>query len=141
MLTDLDRPLPEDHEALLKTALKLEPDHLLPHEVVELYWDATRTARSMCCNIGVETLVTICLLANRATPAAPVSFLDICKDVKVGSRVLARFRGEWRWGEYFGNFSKRIQVQIDDDTAEVREFAPTSVRLPSRAELKMIGEV
>jgi hypothetical protein len=140
MLTDLERPLPEEHEALLKTILKLEPDSSLPDTLVELYWDAARTARRIGCNVGHELLITICLLANRATPAAPVSFLDVAKQTKVGSRVLARFRGDWRWGVYHGTVGVNVRVEIDDDTAEVREFAPTSVRLPSREELKKIGE-
>lgn len=131
-------PLPEHHEGLLRTALKLEVDAELPDKLVELYWSAERTARRIGCRLNENNLVTICLLANRTTPASPVSFLD--QNSKHGDRVLARFRGEWRWGTFKVKRGKNIVVQIDDDTAEDREFHPTSVRLPSREELKLIGE-
>jgi hypothetical protein len=115
----MDRPIPEEHEGLLKSALKLEENNELPKEVVELYWDTTRTARRIGQAVSGDLLVTICLLANRATPADPKSFLD--RDAK-------------------STRSGKVIVQLDDDTAEDREFGPTLVRRPSRAERKLIGE-
>lgn len=131
-------PLPECHEGLLRTALKLEEGDQLPDKLIELYWDAERTARRIGCRLDNNNLVTICLLANRTSPANPISFLDV--SAKHGDRVLARFRGEWRWGFFKVKKGKCIVVQIDDDTAEDREFHPTSVRFPSKEELKLIGE-
>lgn len=133
-----DRPLPECHEGILKTALKLEPNDLLPDELVQLYWDAERTARRIGCRLDNNNLVTICLLANRTTPADPVSFLD--QTAKHGDRVLAKFRGEWRWGVFKARRGKLVLVQIDDDTAEDREFSATAVRRPSKEERAFIGE-
>lgn len=130
--------MPEHHEGLLRTALKLEEGVALPDKLVELYWDAERTARRLGCRLDEHNLVTICLLANRTSPANPVSFLD--QTAQHGDRVLARFRGEWRWGFFKCKNGKSIIVQIDDDTAEDREFHPTSVRFPSKEERKLIGE-
>jgi hypothetical protein len=123
---------------LLKTALKLEENNELPKEVVELYWDTTRTARRIGQAVSGDLLVTICLLANRATPADPKSFLD--RDATTGERVLAKHRDEWTWGTFKSTRSGKVIVQLDDDTAEDREFGPTLVRRPSRAERKLIGE-
>jgi hypothetical protein len=135
-----ERPLPEEHEGLMKTALKLQPTEALPTGLVELYWDAERTARRIGCRLDMTSLVMICLLANRATPASPVSFLDGPKAVH-GDRVLVRFRGEWRWGVYKTQHGKALIVQVDDDPAiEDREFHPTSVRWPTKEELALIGE-
>lgn len=133
-----DRPLPDHHEGLLRTALKLEDGAPLPEKLVELYWDAERTARRIGARLDDTCLVMICLLANRATPADPVSFLD--QPAKHGDRVLAKYRGEWRWGTFKHKKGNNVVVQIDDDTAEDRSFSATSVRLPSREELKLIGE-
>ena len=137
-MTDRDRPLPDYHEGLLKTALKLEPTDDLPADIIDLYWSTERTARSVGCRIGNEMLVTICLMASRTTPANPVSFLD--EKPRHGDRVLAKFRNEWRWGVYLRTHGKAIVVQIYDNTAEEREFGPTHVRWPSKEELKLIGE-
>ena len=132
-----DRPLPEHHEGLLKVALKLEESANIPQEVVDLYWDAERTARRMGHHIGGTELVLICLLANRATPPDPVSFLD--ENAKLGDRVLAKHRRDWRWGTFKAKAGKKIIVQLDDDTGEDREFNPTAVRFPTREELSLIG--
>lgn len=133
-----DRPIPEEHEGLLLSALKLEPNNELPKDVVELYWETTRTARRIGQPVSGDLLVVICLIAGRATQSDPVSFLD--REPVVGERVLAKHRDEWHWGEFKRLNGKRVIVQLDDDTAEDREFGPTQVRRPSRAERKLIGE-
>ena len=136
----MDRPLPEHHEGLLKTALKIEQEKALPSDIIELYWDAERTARRMGARLDSTSLVMICLLANRATPANPVSFLDET-NAKHGDRVLAKFRGDWRWARFKRFNGKVVIVQVDDDPAvEDREFYPTSVRWPSKEEKKLIDE-
>lgn len=134
----MEREVPEEHAGLLKTALKLEENDNLPKHVVELYWDAARTARRIGQPVSGDLLVTICLLANRATPPDPVSFLD--RKPVGGERVLAKHRDEWHWGTFKRVNNKKVIVQLDDDTAEDREFGPTQVRRPSRAERKLIGE-
>lgn len=133
-----DRPIPEEHESLLKSALKLEESSGLPKEIVELYWEATRTARRIGQNVSGDLLVTICLIANRGTRPDPVSFLN--SNPTLGERVLAKHRDEWHWGTFKRVNGKQVVVQLDDDTAEDREFGPTQVRRPSRAERKLIGE-
>lgn len=133
-----DRPIPEEHEGLLKSALKLEENGELPKDVVELYWQTTRTARRIGQHVSGDLLVVIALLAGRATKPDPVSFID--REPVAGERVLAKHRDEWHWGVFKRVNGKSVVVQLDDDTAEDREFGPTQVRRPSRAERKLIGE-
>ena len=136
-----DRPLPEEHEGLLRTALHLKAGEALPEVVVRTYWDAERTARRMGARLDSTALVMICLLANRAAPEPPASFLD-GPPPKHGDRVLAKFRDKWRWGHFRAVKGRSVIVLVDDDPAvEDREFKPTDVRRPSREELSLIGEV
>jgi hypothetical protein len=134
----MDRPLPEHHVQLLKSALKLDEEATLPEHVEEIYWCVERTARRIGQNIDGNTLVMICMLANRPTTPDPVSFLDA--KPAYGDKVLAKFRGDWRWGVFHKMARKKVVVQLDDDTAEEREFHPTQVRRPSREEKALIGE-
>jgi hypothetical protein len=137
-----ERPISEEHEAILKTALNIEESEPLPDNVRELYWDVERTARRIGGRVDGALLVFIAVWSGRPTPGEPVSFLDVIKTkaIKVQGRVLARHRNEWHWGKYKGVKGKKIVVQLDDDTAEDREFHPTVVRLPTRDEVKTIGE-
>jgi hypothetical protein len=133
----------ESDEAMLKTALKLHDNDDLPKEIIELYWEAERTARRLRAPLSHHELVLICLLANRATRPDPISFLDRT-DLKVGARVLAKFRNSWRWGKLvrIDQQLKKVIVSLDDDNgADERTFAPTNVVEPSFEELKKIGEV
>ena len=142
-MNDTERPMVEEHEAMLKTALKLGPSDILPAKVVDLYWEFTGTARRIGHPIGGRELVTICILSGMPTPENPISFIDAVNagKVKLEDIVLAKFRRQWRWGRYQGYNSaqKRILVQLDDDTAEVREFNPTGVRFPIKEEMDSIG--
>lgn len=138
-----EQPMDERHEAMLKTALKLTEDHSLPDAVVELYWDAARTALRLGTRIGPPELLTIILLAKAAPPSDPISFLDERGHIQRGDRVLAKFRKAWRWGRFvrMDERDAKVIVALDDDAGEnERAFAPTGVRYPTREELKLIGE-
>lgn len=133
----------ENHEAILRNALKLEPNTVLPSDVVDLYWDVERTARRLGQNLSVHELILVVMLAGRPTQENPVSFLDET-NLKVGDRILAKYRGKWRWGRFVrqDQQTKRIHVALDEDNGEEeRKMSATSVRFPTREELKLIGEV
>ena len=137
-----ERPMDESHESLLRTALKLGPEDPLPENVVDIYWDVARTSSRMGGTMSHPLLVLVVMLSGKGTPADPVSFLDE-KDVSRGDRVLAKFRGKWRWGRWVlvDLADKKIHVQLDEDAGEdIRKFQPSSVRWPTRDELKSIGE-
>ena len=132
----------ENHEAILKTLLKFEPHAALPPDIVEMYWDVERTARRIGKNLSEHELILIVMLAGRPTQADPVSFLDE-HEIQTGDRVLAKYRGKWRWGRFVRHDqeTKRIHVTLDEDNGEdERKFSATSVRFPTREELKSIGE-
>jgi hypothetical protein len=140
----MEQPIDEQHEAQLKTALKLSESQPLPESVVELYWDVSRTAIRLGTRISPSELILVVMLANRATTPDPVSFLDEEEHIQAGDRVLAKFRKAWRWGRFvrMDQHERRVIVALDDDPGEnERSFAPTGVRYPSREELKAIGEV
>ena len=121
----------ENHEALLKTALRLESDQFLPKNIVDLYWKFERTLRRLHCNVSVEALALMCILIDRPTPEAPVSFLD--SDATRGDRVLAKLAGDWRWGNYVGVKNKQVIVTLD--SGEDHLFSPVDVRIPTREEI------
>jgi len=132
----------ENHEAILRNALKLESNTDLPSDVVDLYWDIERTARRLGQNLSVHELILVVVLAGRPTQADPTSFLDE-RDIKTGDRVLAKYRNGWKWGRFVkhDHQQKKVIVTLDDDNGEEeRRFSATGVRHPSREELKLIGE-
>ena len=138
-----EQPMDDRHEAMLKTALKLVESQPLPEAVVELYWEAARTATRLGTRLSPSDLLTVVLLANAAPRPDPVSFLDERNDIQRGDRVLAKFRKAWRWGRFvrMDERDAKVVVPLDDDAGEnERSFAPTSVRYPTREELKKIGE-
>lgn len=136
------REMNESHEALLKTALKLNENDELPENVVDIYWQVETTARRLHLGIGCSELLLVALFSNRPTPEDPVSFMDLvyANKVHLNDRVVAKFRNQWRWGWFKGVKDDKVVVQLDDDTAEEREFAPTGVRIPSKDEKRKIGE-
>jgi len=140
----MDLPqLTDQIEGKLRTALKLSPEQAIPTEVLEIFDDVTRTARMLGFQFGDRELLLVAMLAKMPTPADPLSFLDTAKTCEVGTRVLARFRNQWRWGRFIrvNGFDKKIEISLDDDEGtDKRSFQPTSVRLPTREELKLIGE-
>ena len=141
-MSDLERPIPENDEAQLKTILKLEESESLPQKVKELYWQVSRTARRLGFAVTGHELLLIAMLLNRAEPEQPKSFLDIVRanKVKRDDRVIAKFRGDWKWGWYKGTKQNKVLVQLDDESAEDRQIGPTLVRLPTKDELATIGE-
>lgn len=138
----IEPAMPESHEARLKTALKLNECDDLPKEVVDLYWEVTRTARRLGSPVDARELILVCMLANKPSRPDPVSFLDH-GDLQYGTRVLAKFRNQWRWGKLVrvDKRQKKVVVSLDDDAgADERTFSPTNVTLPSNEELRGIGE-
>lgn len=132
-----DRPIDESHEALIRTALKLEGDTPLPEAVVSTYWDTERTARRLFRRgLNDTELILVLLLAGRPTLEKPVSFLD--EKAEPGDTVLAKHRGKWQWGIFKSYKGKSVVVQLEDETAEDREFDAISVRRPAREELETI---
>ena len=142
-MSDMDRPMPEELEGQLKTALKLRPNENLPDDVIKLFWEVERTCRRIGHHITGSDLVWIAINSGRPTPENPVSFIDEVLAGKVGidDIVLAKFRNKWEWGRYQGydDSDKRILVQLDDGTAEVRKFKPTGVRFPIKEEMDAIN--
>lgn len=138
----MDRSLSNEHEALLRTALRLDESRSIPDRAIDLYWEFSRTLRRLGLPLTERELAIITVLAGLAPPEPATSFLDEAPVLQVNDRVLAKFRGKFRWGYYQGvdSRSKKILVQLDDETAEVRNFSPTSVRLPEKEELASIGE-
>lgn len=138
----MSRPIYDVHEALLRTALNITEDGVLPENVVELYWDYARTYSRLGLPIDPAAIAHIVVIAGRAVQDPPTSFLDIAGQLDRGAKVVAKFRNKWRWGQFIeiDEADKRVLVQLDDDTAEIRKFQPTSVRLPTEEELADIGE-
>jgi hypothetical protein len=138
----IEPAMPESHEARLKTALKLNECDDLPKDVVDIYWQVARTARRLGAPCDTSELLLVCLLANKPSRPDPVSFLDNT-ELEYGTRVLAKFRNQWRFGKLIrvDKQTKKVIVSLDDDPgADERTFSPTSVTLPSHEELKGIGE-
>lgn len=132
------REILDTHASRLKTALRIEEDQDLPEEVQELYWRVERASRVIR-NGGVtdDGLILIAVLAGGGE--APVTtFIDTARELDRGDRVLAKFRGEWTPGCYYGIKHNKILVTLDDDIEPQREFAATAVRLPSKDELALI---
>lgn len=141
-MDDYERPIYEDHEAMLKTVCGIDEDGELPKHVVKKYWQMERALRKVHCSFTHETLALVSVLADTVAEPPPESFLDVAQTLSRNDRVLAKFRNGWRWGKYQHVRPEipAIVVQLDSEDAEDREFTPTKVRLPTREELKAIGE-
>jgi hypothetical protein len=130
-----------NHEALLKTALRLQEHEPLPTEIVERYWEVSRTFRRLGETVRGQDLAWIAILAGRPVPKAPTTILDVIKDGQLvrGGRVLGLWRDEWKFGRYVKSRGKKVIVVLDEGPPEEREFGPTEVRIPDRNELSVVG--
>jgi hypothetical protein len=128
-----EHPIASDHEAVLKSILRLDETEDLPPEVLSGYHDLRRCLGRVGEPVSTQSLVLLCLLLNRPSPPDPVSFIDV--KAEPDTRVLAHYRGSWRWGTFKYYRGRKVFVQVDDDTATVREFGPTKVRVPTKTEL------
>lgn len=141
--SDRERPIVDTHEQQLKRVLNLGESDAIPENIVDLYWDITRTARSLGMSIGDRELLLILILANRPIQEQPVSFLDTLKEQQIQPEhyVLAKFRNQWRWGNYKKVVDEKVIVVLRDDTGEERTFKATNVRLPTKDEEKLLEKV
>jgi hypothetical protein len=131
-----EHPIPEDHESTLKTILKLDSTEDLPPEVVSGYHDLRRCLVRVGEPVSTQSLALLCIILNRPSPPDAVSFVDV--KAEPDTKVLAHHRGAWRWGTFKYYRGRKVFVQVDDDTATVREFGPTKVRLPTQTELSTL---
>lgn len=138
---ELTHPLPDAHAAKLKSALRLKENQALPDNVLAMYDTVRRTAQSYGISMSDRELLLVAVLANAAPPPPPLSFLDVVGDVARDTRILVKFRLQWRWARFVRvDAAKKIVAIIDDDAGLERKFQPTSVRLPTRDEFQAIGE-
>lgn len=134
-----EKPLPESHEGLLKTGLRIEEGGDVPQHVVDLYWEFERLCRRVTCRgVQDDQIPLLLLIAGHGIKGAPTTFLD--SNPALGSKCIVRWRGQWLWAQYQGAKGSNVLATLLDDTAEVREFKVTDVRAPTKEELKTIGE-
>ena len=141
---ELEHPLSDVDEQKLRLLTCIEkPDEALPDNLLEVYDKVRRTARRLGKGMDDTLLVVAAMLAGQPTPEAPISFLDTALEMSKDERVLAYFRGKYRWGRFqrVQDYDKRIVVILDESPSEERKFKPTSVRRPSSDELRGIGEL
>lgn len=139
----LSHPLPENHENKLRTILGLGPGDLLPAEVEETYDAVRRTARKLHFHMDDRELILVSMLAGRPTPEPPASFFDQVNKLDHGAKVLAKYRGKMRFATYKGydRHAKQVLVDVDDYPGEIRRLKITSVRMPTKEELNLVGEL
>lgn len=136
--------LSEEQEGLLKTALQLDERRKIPQLALDMYTELKVSLD----RVGVHTLsnemiALIPVMLNRVARPAPKTFVDECQehgDVKYGTRVVAKFRNQWRAGRFIRMEQSRVIVILDDDTAEERKIALTNCRLATDEDIKKIGE-
>lgn len=143
-MQDIDRPIEDHHEQMLKSLLLIRDDkEKIPTEIVEAYWKFARLARRIGHPITPDILILIVSQHKSMPKEQPVSFLDDVEKHQLtrNTKVIAKFRNKWRWGLFqkVRLDDKKIIVMLDDDNAEERAFAPTSVRMPTSEELSEIG--
>lgn len=134
-----EKPLPESHEGLLKTALRIEEHNEVPAEIVELYWEFERLCRRVTRRgVADDQIPLLVLLAGHGIKPPPRTYLDC--EPKRGDRCIVKWKKDWRWAEFQGFKGKTVLAQVLDDSAEVREFKLTEVRAPTAEELATVGE-
>lgn len=134
-----DRPMDEEHEAMLLRLTGQDVDGSLPQRVVEIYWELRKIADPIRARIEPITLAWIVLLANNAPQEPPESFFDET-DVKRDDPVVVKFRGRYRLARWIENdrHEKKVIAALEDD-GEARRFAPTNVRKATEADLEAVG--
>lgn len=134
-----DRPMDEEHEAMLLRLTGQDVNGSLPDRVREVYWELKKIADPIRARIEPITLAWIVMLANSAPKETPESFLDE-KNVKRGDPVVVKFRGRYRLARWIENdkHEKKVIAAMDDD-GEERRFSPTNVRLATEADLEAVG--
>lgn len=120
------------HEAKIKTILKLPEAIAIPEETVALYWKVKRAADRISTQLTDMDLVWLTVMSGTMIPPPPKKdFGDVAPHVQFGQPVEVKWKfGRWKKGEYHGQLPNgNFVVQLDDGTAEDREFAPDAVRL------------
>jgi len=138
---DFDRLLAENHEARIRTALKLQDTESLPPAVIENYWKITRVASSLGLPLDDQLLVMVVAFSVAVPAETPETFLNTVElgDVTRRDRVVARYKNRWRWGVYERiNADKKVVIVFDDNPEYSRNISPTFVRLPTQKELDEI---
>lgn len=138
----MTHPIPDQHVNLFRTLLSLGPNDDLPEDIVDLYGYVRRATTRLGVGISPSEFILIAVLAGRAPQQEPTSFMDD-DTVKTDDLVLVKFRNTWRWARFIraDQQEKKIYATIEDDGGSVRKFQPTSVRWPTKEELKSIGIV
>ena len=134
-----DRPMDEEHEAMLLRLTGQDVDGSLPQRVVEIYWDLRKIADPIRARIEPITLAWIVMLAKTAPKDPPESFFDET-DVKRDDPVVVKFRGRYRLARWIENdrHEKKVIAALEDD-GEARRFTPTNVRKATEADLEAVG--
>jgi hypothetical protein len=135
------RTMNDEHEAKLKTLLRLQPAEALPESVVNWYWTYKELAdRIGACNLTDEALIYIVMQAvPQDLPSEPAeTFLNVLADnpeIHSGATVLLRWqRGQWVESQFIGvNGDKQIVVMYRN---EERTVSPDRVKLPEAAPIK-----
>ena len=113
----------------------------LPPEIVERYWELSRTFRRLGEVIRGPDLAWLVVLAGRPIPKPPTTILNSIKNGQLakGDRVLGLWRDEWKFGRYIKQRGKKVVVILDEGPPEERELSALEVRIPDINELAVVS--
>jgi len=137
----MDRPIPDDDAAILRTIFKLPEDVSLDDETAVAYWQLSRSLRCAGHPVTPRDLAYLAVLLHRPTPPAPLSILPLIAEgrIAVGDTVCVYFRDEWVSGIYESMKGKKVIVTLHTSPEVRREVVATTVRPATRDELVSIG--
>ncbi len=123
----------DEHRNYLTKHFGLVDGADLPKRVLEQYWRTKRLADRSNITLDIRDLMYVALNCGEPLPGErPETFLDVARrlDLKFGAPVVCK----WRNGDKDGVFQSitgdgKVLVQLNDGTAEAREFDPEKVRL------------
>jgi hypothetical protein len=141
----LAKPIGEEMEARIRTAMRIEENGVIPDRAILLYWEIACICQRMHRPVSETELMLMAILMKVGLEdIEPDTFADFIRKEgpPAGVRVLAKYQSRWRWGKYLklDSAEKKIHVELDDDKADFRRFAYTSVRLPTDEEREACGE-
>jgi hypothetical protein len=139
---ELENPIQDEHEFMLRRCLAISADAPMPDKVLAAY-DGVRRAARMCGVPMDEKMVVLVAMEAGALPVAPAaSFIDVASKFKDGDTIAVKFRSEWRYATYHtvNTAKKKVVASICDDAGTRREFAYISARPLSKAEMSQLGD-